>query len=298
MTALFVRSRDGASPRMLAVSALLHGLMLLIVVLCSASLHKPTPTPPEEVSRVVLVGPEAGIPPVEKVQRGPMKSIEPTVSENSPEIEDLAQPSEPKREIVQAEKLTKAEIPATIRLAKRKKPPQRLEAPKKPEQKPAKKEPAPPEKKESPETFLENRLATLRKNMESRKSNPAPRQSVREAKGLPGQGSRGSQRGGETEDAELARYLSRVKIKVNANWLLPSNDRQVERVTVVGVQIAENGALVNVAVDSTSGDDFFDKSAMRAVLQAAPFPPPQPEVAQKITSAGGLALRFTPRGMQ
>ena len=293
MSALLVRSRDGASPRMLAVSAVLHGLLLLIVMICSAALQVQRPPTPEEVTRVVLTEQPEGPPAAEKIQPGPVKDPEPTLPEDSQQTEPLDPPPKLKREIVQAQELSKESPPAAVRLTKRKKPPKRVEAPKK--------EPAPPEKqekKESPESFLENRLASLRKDVESRKSAPAARKPAPEAKAVPAQGSHGSASGNGTVDAEAARWLALVKTRINANWSLPANGRQVERVAIIGVQISDNGALANVAVDSSSGDEFFDKSAMRAVFQAAPFPSPPTEVARKIRDAGGLALRFTPRGMQ
>jgi TonB family protein len=69
-------------------------------------------------------------------------------------------------------------------------------------------------------------------------------------------------------------------------------------VTVIGVKIADNGRLMDASVDKSSGDQVFDRSAMRAVFQAAPFPPIPSELKEKISKAGGLALRFTPKGMQ
>ncbi len=299
MTAPLLRSLDGASPRMLALSAALHGLLLLMVLLCSFSLQDRRPPPEEIVSRVQLVESAAGAPVVEKIQRGPVKSFEPAVPENSPEIEAFTQLSEPKRQIVQLEKLTKQELPASIRLKKRKKPPQRMEAAKKPEEKAAKKEPdASSEKKENPESFLEKRLATIRKDIESKKGDAGARPPAQDSKASPGQGSRASREGSQKVDEELAGWFAVVKGRINSHWSLPADTRPLEKVAVTSVQIAENGTLLNVAVDESSGDELFDKSAMRAVLQAAPFPPLSREASEKIRDAGGLALRFTPRGMQ
>ena len=72
----------------------------------------------------------------------------------------------------------------------------------------------------------------------------------------------------------------------------------MERVTIIGVKIADNGRLMDASVDESSGDQVFDRSAMRAVLQAAPFPPIPSELKEKISKAGGLAFRFTPKGVQ
>jgi TonB family protein len=72
----------------------------------------------------------------------------------------------------------------------------------------------------------------------------------------------------------------------------------LERITIVGVRIADNGRLMDASVDESSGDQVFDRSAIRAVFQAAPFPPIPSELKEKISRAGGLALRFTSKGMQ
>ena len=73
---------------------------------------------------------------------------------------------------------------------------------------------------------------------------------------------------------------------------------KLDKIAVIGVQIAEDGKLVDASIDSSSGDKLFDNSALRAIFHAAPFPPIPQEVTDKIRQSGGLALRFTPGGMQ
>jgi hypothetical protein len=50
----------------------------------------------------------------------------------------------------------------------------------------------------------------------------------------------------------------------------------------------ESQPPANVAVDESSGDELFDKSAMRRILQGAPFPALPCEAAEKIRDAGGM----------
>jgi len=64
------------------------------------------------------------------------------------------------------------------------------------------------------------------------------------------------------------------------------------------VKLSDYGKLLDATVDESSGYLVFDRSAMRAVFQASPFPAVTPAIREKIQSAGGLALRFTAGGMQ
>jgi TonB family protein len=88
-----------------------------------------------------------------------------------------------------------------------------------------------------------------------------------------------------------------VKSRINSQWFLTGDDPRKNKETIIGIQISDNGSLIKASVDKSSGDKVFDNSAMRAIHQAAPFPPLPSEV-KKIQESRGLGLRFTPRGMQ
>ena len=66
----------------------------------------------------------------------------------------------------------------------------------------------------------------------------------------------------------------------------------------MGIKLAEDGRLIDARLDRASGDVVLDRSALRAVAQANPFPAVPTEVAEKIRQEGGLALEFTVRGMK
>jgi colicin import membrane protein len=89
-----------------------------------------------------------------------------------------------------------------------------------------------------------------------------------------------------------------VRSRVNLHWSVFAEDQPVRRVTIIAVKIADDGELIDARVDESSGNQTFDLSAMRAVRQAAPFPSVPRMLREEIRKRGGLALRFTPGGMQ
>jgi colicin import membrane protein len=245
------------------------------------------------VTRVKLVELKSGPPEIEKVQSdtaspGPvLQEKEPAQAEVKPNDEPIA------RETVKplAPALAAREV---IPLKKRNRTLQRVELPKPRTSKQAEDKDA--EKK--PETRIEQRLAAIRQNVESRRKDSqshsaadAPQHS---------QTSTGSVRGqrGEPGELELIRWLDQVRSQVNSHWSLLRDGQHQPTVTVIGVRISDEGHLIEASVEESSGDQVLDRSAMRAVHQAAPFPPIPPVVKEKIRTEGGLALRFTPGGIQ
>jgi len=290
MTHVLVKSPQAASPWMLALSVALHGLAILAVILSVALFRQANPSN-EVITSVRLVEAPAGNMMVEKSPQGPTK---PETSAPSEELEltpVAAEPPEPVRHTVQAAASVPPEKHA-IPLKKRKKPLQRVEAPKQPEKK---KEAEAPKKKESPENLLEKRLASIRKEIENRKSDASAKSSAA-AQGKTGV--QGTKDGGTVYDEELALWLEGVRDRINSRWSILADQKKLRRVTVIGVKVAESGRLVEATVNDSSGDDVFDASALRAVFQADPFPRVPSAVMERIRKAGGLALRFTPGGMQ
>jgi TonB family protein len=293
MTNSYSRSSTGASPWGLLLSVCLHGLMFLVVISLSISLSKVNKPVEESISRVKLVAPQAYSPVVEHIQQGPAEA--PNVLP-----EALIEPESPEKVSEKPRATLEARVVApqnrdVITVKKRKKPPRRVEAAKEPDKK--KPQPETAKKKEDPRSFLEKRLAAIRQDVESKKTDAAPRHSAQ------GDGSQTSaphngKQSGPSGDELLAQWFDGVKTRINAHWSILGDDRQLERVTIIGVRIADDGRLMDASVDESSGDQVFDRSAMRAVVQAAPFPPIPSEVEEKISKAGGLAFRFTPKGMQ
>jgi len=275
---------------MLAISVALHGLVILAVIV-SVTLAGRTNPSNEVVTSVKLVEAPAGSMLVEKAPQGPARLEASPLSEELEQTHEVPEAAEPVRHTVHAAAAGSPEK-AVIPLKKRKKPLQRVEAPKQPEKK---KEPEAPKKKESPENLLEKRLASIRKDIETRKSDASAKASAA-AQGKTGV--QGSREGGSVHDEELALWLEGVRDRINSRWSILADQGKLRRVTVVGVKVAESGRLIEATVNDSSGDDVFDTSALRAVYQADPFPKVPSTVMERIRKAGGLALRFTPGGMQ
>lgn len=302
MSTISARPSDAASSRMLALSACIHGICILALIICSASFHKAKPLQPQAITRVRIETPPASPPKTELFQ--PETVTEPTpVAENQVQEAEKAKPDETK----QAEVVAKTEKAATksIPLKKRKKPMRTVKAPKPPEKKPEKKAeakpdkkkpPEPKKKKEDPDAYLAKRFADLRKEVENKKSD-AVAQKPKPKPSNPAVGD-GTQPGSGIFDKRYLEWLAGVRVKIKANWSIFSSDHNSQRVTQVGVQLAEDGRLINATLDKASGDEVLDRAALRAVYQASPFPRMSAEVAERIRQAGGLALEFTVKGIQ
>jgi len=293
MIGILSKSPHGASPRMLLVSAGFHAILLCAIILVSFSVAR-RPVPNEEIiSRVKLVEAQPGPAIVEQVQRSPLRvpAILPR-EDVEPQLTTKEAP-ESLRQMLEPAAISLAQNDS-ISLRKRRKPAEHVEKPRKAETKQPDESAA--KKKEDPQKFLENRLAAIREKVENHKTDASPSSAVPTA----GQGLEkpGSKEGGNVAEEELRQWLEGVRNRINSRWSVFGDHRQVRRLTVIGVTIDDNGRLVDASVNETSGDDIFDNSALRAVFQANPFPAIPPDVREKIRKAGGLALRFTPRGMQ
>jgi TonB family protein len=293
MNAAFFKSRDAASPWMVLLSVCLHAAGIIAIVAVSFSIT--TPTKPRE-TRVTLVQVPIGPPVVEKIETGPAE-LPPDLP--APEVVEApplsAEDAEVSRDTVEQTKLTTLKS-EPVQLTKRKKPLQRMAAekpPEKPKEPLTKKEPPP--KKEDDKAYMEKKMAALEEKVKNRRAesrSAAPRNETKPD-------GKGGQQGEAGADEESARWFNAVRRQVQSHWSLMADPRQIEGLKVkIGVNIANNGEVRGVSVDGSSGDQMFDNSAMRAVYQAAPFPPLPPQVNAEITRKGGLALNFTPRGIQ
>lgn len=77
-------------------------------------------------------------------------------------------------------------------------------------------------------------------------------------------------------DPTLAGYYARVSALLNGQWIRPVllEEGGEPRSAVVSFEIARNGTVINLEVEEGSGLDVLDRSALRAVLDASPLPPP------------------------
>jgi periplasmic protein TonB len=70
-------------------------------------------------------------------------------------------------------------------------------------------------------------------------------------------------------DFPFAWYLAAVQRKVNERW---DDKAQPGRQPVVTFVIARDGQVSRVVVKDSSGNSYYDRAAMRAIADAAPFP--------------------------
>lgn len=79
----------------------------------------------------------------------------------------------------------------------------------------------------------------------------------------------------DARDFEFTYYLVLVRNRIASNWAPPAGlatgGRRVR--TVVGFRIGRAGTLSAVRMDEGSGMEFFDRSALRAVVLSDPLPP-------------------------
>lgn len=68
-------------------------------------------------------------------------------------------------------------------------------------------------------------------------------------------------------------YLRQIEKKVSEKWVPPAQaDAPVQRVVVL-FEIARTGDVAQPEVEKSSGNAWYDQSALRAVIDATPFPP-------------------------
>ncbi|MBI5248475.1 MAG: TonB family protein [Desulfomonile tiedjei] len=287
MTSLHTSSGDAVSVRMILASIVLHGLFLGLAVTASSWLWDYKKPPDEIIQKVTLVERAAGPVVAEKMEQGPVESAEAEPEQNIAQDEPSAEAPEIQREVVQPRVVDRV-LREPIPLAKRKRAPLKVEAPKEPETK----KPEPAKKKEDPDSYLEKQKAALAKKIENRKKEG------HQGNESQASGARGSSPDGIQADRELSKWFELVKNRINTHWSVIGENPLPNKVTIIGIQISDSGGLVRASVDTSSGDQIFDRSAMRAIHQAAPFPPLPSEAKEKIQKSGGLALRFTPKGIQ
>ncbi|HET9950960.1 MAG TPA: TonB family protein [Candidatus Eisenbacteria bacterium] len=76
-------------------------------------------------------------------------------------------------------------------------------------------------------------------------------------------------------DFRFAYYLAAIRNKIGSRWVPPTEvdgrDRPVK--TVLYFRVQRDGKISQASVEKSSGYAFFDQTAMRALLAAAPLPP-------------------------
>ena len=68
-------------------------------------------------------------------------------------------------------------------------------------------------------------------------------------------------------------YLSAIERRVSENWLSVQGGREGGVSCVVYFRLSRGGRVSDLRIEKPSGNEFFDRSALRAVRSAEPFPP-------------------------
>ena len=72
-------------------------------------------------------------------------------------------------------------------------------------------------------------------------------------------------------------YVSLVTTKIRQNWIYPeSSDKMLE--TTVLLRVRRDGSATVDKIIRSSGSPLFDRSVLRAIAKASPFPPPPQEI--------------------
>jgi TonB family protein len=279
---------------MVLVSVCLHAAGILAIVAVSFTISRPTKPLAPVITPVTVVSEPIGPPVLDTVAPGPVEAPPEIPVHEVLEAPQLSHDdAKPPQETISMAKLSPPKREA-IPLAKRKKPLKSLEAekpPEKPKEPVKKKETV--QKKEDPKDYLAQRMAAISKEVEEKANKKRASSSSSGGQAKP------VGPGGPSLDEESARWISAVKSQIKSQWSLSTDWRQTKRFAEIGIQVGENGQLLNTTVDESSGDRVFDDSALRAVNQAAPFPPLSPKVKAWISQEGGLiTLKFTSRGIQ
>lgn len=90
--------------------------------------------------------------------------------------------------------------------------------------------------------------------------------------------------------AQTNEYIAVIWSRVKGNWTLPSALMPKENIeTIIDIKISRNGALEHIVFEKSSGNRYFDDSAIKAVKKSSPFPPLPPYVSGNYIEIG---IRF------
>lgn len=73
----------------------------------------------------------------------------------------------------------------------------------------------------------------------------------------------------QDQDIYFIAYINRLENRVKANWVIPHG--KIDKKAVILLDIDKTGKLLSANVVNFSGDKEFDKTAMEAIIQSAPF---------------------------
>ena len=81
-------------------------------------------------------------------------------------------------------------------------------------------------------------------------------------------------------------YLGRVRQRISSYWSAPPVDVTGQTyVVIVQFRLHRNGSVTGVAIERSSGNEYYDLGGKRAVLRAIPLPVFPPELTESYFDA-------------
>lgn len=77
----------------------------------------------------------------------------------------------------------------------------------------------------------------------------------------------------DVSDFPFTYYLRQIQQKVTEKWVHPARTAERALSVVVLFEISRDGQIATPKVERSSGSVWYDQAALRAVMDAAPFPP-------------------------
>lgn len=77
----------------------------------------------------------------------------------------------------------------------------------------------------------------------------------------------------DVSDFPFTYYLRQIQQKISEKWVPPARASEPGRRVVVLFEIGRDGQVRSSKVERSSGNVLYDQSALRAVVEATPFPP-------------------------
>jgi protein TonB len=77
----------------------------------------------------------------------------------------------------------------------------------------------------------------------------------------------------QVSDFPFTWYLSRVQLKVTERWAEQPRISEPPQRPFIFVEILRDGSIKPPRLEKSSGNAFYDQAALRAIIEASPFPP-------------------------
>jgi protein TonB len=97
----------------------------------------------------------------------------------------------------------------------------------------------------------------------------------------------------EASDFPYAWYLRQVVQKITEAWDRQNQVKEPEQPPTVIFEIKRDGSIGTPRIEKSSGNSLYDQAALRAIVEASPFPPlPQDWSKPSLVLGGNFALRL------